>query len=161
MSFLDEILVISKTTVIHESQVFFMSSKCLLQNLWPLQHIAVWCLTCNMSNILKLLHHELINIWVINKIIRTCWSLKPYAKSISLCVTLKSPLRWASLTNEVTPSHVNVQLECWHRSIHTVIKSRLFAIYKCSASHSWPTVQIINRPLTTDLFRRWRINLLQ
>ena len=116
--FLDEILVTWKTTVIYELQVFFVSSNTLTRNFWPLQNIALWCLTCNnMWNMSKLLYHELINIRSINKFIRTWKSLKPRAKSISLCVTLESPLRWAFLTNEDTPSYVNVWPECWHRSI--------------------------------------------
>ena len=77
--------------------------------------------------------------WLINMVV--CLSFKPYAKLISLCVRLVSPLRCVALTNEATPSHVNITWpDCSHRSIHTLIQSILFAMYKWSAFHSRPTV---------------------
>ena len=49
-------------------------------------------------------------------------------------------LRQASLTNSDSRFHDNLPPLCFlHLSIHTFIQSRLFAMYKCSASHSRAT----------------------
>ena len=67
-------------------------------------------------------------------------------------VTLGSPLQWACITSEDMNSHFNLWLECWHRSIHTVIQSWLFALYKCIAAHSLAIVQKVIYDLQYNYF---------
>jgi hypothetical protein len=61
---------------------------------------------------------------------------KEHGQNWGPTVTLASLLRRASLTNSNSRCHDNLPpLCCLHISIHTFIQSRLFAMYKCSASH--------------------------
>ena len=67
----------------------------------------------------------------------SCLYFKPYAKTISLYVTLASPLCLDSITNSNRHCHDNLLLwHCLHLSIHTFIQSIFFAMYKCIASQS-------------------------
>jgi len=65
---------------------------------------------------------------------------KPCAKSISLWVRFVSCLRSTSLRNDTT-SHVNLPLlDLLQHSIHKLIRSKLFAMYKWITPHYEPIV---------------------
>ena len=60
---------------------------------------------------------------------------------VSVKFESKNPPLWRdSLTNSDSCCHDNLPpLWCLHLSIHSFIQSILFAMYKCSAFHSWAT----------------------
>ena len=74
--------------ILHNDSIFMI--KCIFI---PYREKSMCTSICNLQKI----------EWFINML--ALLSFKPYAKLISLCVRLVSPLRCATLTNEDTPSH--------------------------------------------------------